>query len=239
MLTGFLVTLSITAIVMAFGVGYALLKREVTDWKWLWIGGALLIVHDLVLTNVFGGLPDLFRASHWNWQGKILAVCLTLLIAAHPAFGFNRAGLTLAQKPDGRKLTYGFVFCFCALIVTISIMEMTPKLDLETIGFQLTMPGFEEEPFYRGILLLAFNNAFKGRVRMLGINVGWGGFLTCLAFGLIHGLTAQDNGMSFSVMPMIMTGVLGAIFLWLRERSGSVLLPIFVHNFTNSIDLIV
>ena len=38
----------------------------------------------------------------------------------------------------------------------------------EDIAFQLTMPGLEEELFYRGILLFALDQAFTGRRRFLG-----------------------------------------------------------------------
>jgi hypothetical protein len=48
---GFLGTLTTTAIVMAFGVGYALLKRKVTDWKWLLISGALFKNISIVATT--------------------------------------------------------------------------------------------------------------------------------------------------------------------------------------------
>ncbi len=40
----------------------------------------------------------------------------------------------------------------------------------EDIAFQLTMPGLEEELFYRGILLFALDQAFTGRRRFLGSN---------------------------------------------------------------------
>ena len=34
---------------------------------------------------------------HWNWEGKLLALSATLIVAALPAFGWRRCGLTLRQ----------------------------------------------------------------------------------------------------------------------------------------------
>jgi hypothetical protein len=46
------------------------------------------------------------------------------------------------------------------------------RASAETIAFQLSLPGLEEEPFYRGVLLLALDRAFAGRIRALGVE--WG-----------------------------------------------------------------
>ncbi len=49
---------------------------------------------------------------------------------------------------------------------------MSEPASSEEIVFQLTMPGFEEELFYRGILLFALSQAFTDRIRFLGVD--WG-----------------------------------------------------------------
>jgi len=107
----------------------------------------------------------------------------------------------------------------------------------ETMAFQLTMPGLEEEPFYRGIFLLALNEALRGRVRALGIEWGWGAFLSSALFGMAHAFGFDDGALSFDLMTFLMTGVPALILVWLRERTGSLLLPILLHNFGNSVGL--
>ena len=100
------------------------------------------------------------------------------------------------------------------------------------------MPGFEEEPFYRGIVLLAFNEAFRGRIRALGIDWGWGAVLSCTLFGMAHAFGySADDGFSFDWMTMAVTALPSFLAVWLRERSRSLLLPVVLHNFGNSIML--
>lgn len=108
----------------------------------------------------------------------------------------------------------------------------------ETIAFQLTMPGLEEEPFYRGVLLLALDRAFSARVRLLGVEWGWGAVLSCALFGLAHAFGFSHGHFSFDAMTMALTALPSFIAVWLRLRTGSLLLPVLLHNFGNSISLV-
>ena len=99
------------------------------------------------------------------------------------------------------------------------------------------MPGLEEEPFYRGILLLALDRAFLGRARFLGVDWGWGAVLSCALFGLAHAFGYSHGSFSFDPMTMALTTLPSFIAVWLRLRTGSVLLPVLLHNFGNSISL--
>lgn len=101
------------------------------------------------------------------------------------------------------------------------------------------MPGFEEEPFYRGILLFALDRAFRGRVRVLGVDWGWGAVLSCCLFGLAHAFGFSHGLFSFDAMTMSLTALPSFIAVWLRLRTGSILLPVVLHNFGNSISLLV
>lgn len=105
----------------------------------------------------------------------------------------------------------------------------------EEVGFQLTMPGLEEEPFYRGILLFALYKAFAGRARFLGVEWSWGAVLSSLLFGMTHSFGYSDGQFSLDPTIMALTTLPSFLAVWLRLRTGSLLLPILVHNFGNSI----
>ena len=105
--------------------------------------------------------------------------------------------------------------------------------DVDTIAFQWTMPGLEEELFYRGVLLLCLNEAFLGRRRILGADMGWGALLTSLLFSLIHGLGYDDGAVEWDLISFLTTFVSGLILVWIRERTGSVVAPILGHNAGN------
>ena len=101
------------------------------------------------------------------------------------------------------------------------------------------MPGLEEEPFYRGTLLLALDRAFTGRVRWLGVDWGWGAVLSCALFGMAHAFGYEDGHFSLDPMIMALTALPSFLAVWLRLRTGSLVLPVLLHNFGNSIGLVV
>ncbi|MES2059204.1 MAG: CPBP family intramembrane glutamic endopeptidase [Pseudomonadota bacterium] len=226
------------AILIILGIGLGLLRRDQFSIRWLLVAAGLAFLNDCALTNGYGVLPDMFRGSGWNWQGKLLALALTLAVASHPAFGWRRSGLTLVQNMAGWKVTFAVAAIVCLVFIGFAISMSNEPLDHQTLAFQLTMPGLEEEPFYRGILLLAFNETLRGRIRMLGIDLGWGALLSCVAFGLGHAFDYSHNGWSFDLMSMALTALPAFILVWLRERTGSLVLPVLLHNFGNSIFLV-
>lgn len=229
--------LVVTGILLALGLAAGLVDRSNFAPRWLVAAGLLVIVNDALLTNVYGALPDAI-GGQWNWQGKILATLATLAIAAHPALGWKRAGLTFAQDRTGRGLTWAVAALFAVLFLVLGLVSPDEAITGETLAFQSTMPGLEEELFYRGLLLLAFNEALRGRVRWLGIDVGWGGLLVTLAFGFAHAVGFSDGALEFDPMSFAMTAVPSLVLLWLRERTGSVVLPVVMHNVANTFPLI-
>ena len=205
---------------------------------WLLVAAAIFAVNDAALLNFYGLLPN-FEGSDWNWVGKGAALIITLAIASHPAFGWKRSGLTLAQNRKGLPSALIVSALLIALFTYFALTSDDGPATTEAMAFQLTMPGLEEEPFFRGIFLLALNEALRGRVRALGIEWGWGAFLSSAMFGMAHAFGFEDGVFSFDLMTFLMTGVPALILVWLRERTGSLLLPILLHNFGNSIGLFV
>jgi hypothetical protein len=205
--------------------------------RWLLIAAGLVILNDAMLTNFQGLLPDAFSGSQWNWQGKLLALAATLIVASLPALGWRRSGLTLAQTPGSLRNCVPVAILYCLFFLIIARVFPSDPASHETIAFQLTMPGLEEEPFYRGILLLALDRAFLGRVRFLGVDWGWGAILSCALFGLAHAFGYGHGAFSFDSMTMALTALPAFIGVWLRLRTGSLLLPVLLHNFGNSISL--
>lgn len=204
--------------------------------RWLLIAALLVAVNDALLTRAYHLLPEMLPGE-LNWQGKALALLATLTIAALPAFGWRRVGLTLAQNPGSLRAAIPVVLLYCAVFVGFAL-AFPSEPTAEDVAFQLTMPGFEEEPFYRGILLFALDRAFTGRVRLLGVDWGWGAILSCCVFGLAHAFGFSDGHFSFDAITMALTAIPSLLAVWLRLRTGSVLLAIVLHNFGNSISFL-
>lgn len=219
-------------VVLALGLGGAALFRKSFRPGWFAAGLGLYVAYDFLLTSGFSLVPDFFPSASWNWTGKLMSLAGMLVIAALPAFGWRRAGLTLRQAP-GSALAIIVLAALAGLFFYLAISGADGRDDWETIAFQWTMPGLDEEVFYRGVFLLAMNEAFTARWRILGASIGYGGLIATVLFGLAHGLEFEKGGLSFDAMSFAMTGGPALILLWLREKTGSVLMPIIGHNIAN------
>lgn len=235
-LIGLLATL---ALLMAAGGLLGLVDRSRFELRWLLVAAGLVALNDAMLTSLWGLLPDALPGARWNWQGKLLALAATLAVAALPVFGWRAAGLTLAQAPASLRAALPAAMLYCGFFLALALAFPDDPASSEDIAFQLTMPGLEEEPFYRGLLLLALDRAFVGRVRLLGVDWGWGALLSSMLFGLGHAFGYGAAGFAFDPMVFAMTGIPSLLAVWLRLRTGSLLLPVTLHNFGNAIGFLV
>src|SRR3569833_2983204 len=183
----------------------------------------------LALLLLAGGVLGVFQRRHFS---------LRWLLAAAVLVALNDFLLT-----DGYRLipnlSHGYEWNWQGKVVALARVFPSDPASPETMAFQLTMPGFEEEPFYRGILLLALDRAFTGRVKILGVEWGWGALLSCAVFGLAHAFGYSHGHYTFDPMTMAMTAIPSVLGVWVRLRTGSLVLPIVLHNFGNSISLFV
>lgn len=222
----------VLTILLLVGVAVGLMDRTRFSPRWLMAAALLVALNDALLTRGYGVLPDMLGGS-WNWQGKLLALAATLAIAALPMFGWRKVGVTLAQAPGSLRAALPVMALYCAFFVAIALAFPSAPVSGEDIAFQLTMPGLEEEPFYRGVLLFALDRAFLGRWRFLGVDWGWGALLSCLLFGMAHAFGYSQGQFSFDALTMALTALPSLIAVWVRLRTGSVLLPVVMHNFGN------
>ena len=224
-------------LLLAAGALIGLADRKRFSPRWLLVAALLVAVNDFLLTRGYGLLPRLIEGE-WNWQGKILALVATLAIAALPAFGWRRVGLPFRQAPGSLRAAAPVAALYCGFFLVIALVFGGSDGSREEIAFQLTMPGLEEEPFYRGILLFALDSAFQGRARFLGVDWSWGALLSCALFGLAHAFGYSEGGFQFDPMVMALTAIPAVLAVWLRLRTGSLLLPVLLHNFGNAIGLL-
>jgi membrane protease YdiL (CAAX protease family) len=207
--------------------------------RWLLIAALLVALNDALLTRFYGLLPNLLDGN-WNWQGKLLALAGSLTVALLPLFAWRRVGLTLAQAPGSLRAALPLVLVYCAFFVAVGLaFPDEGSASAEDIAFQLTLPGLEEEIFYRGILLFALYKAFAGRVRFVGVDWGWGALLSSILFGMTHAFGFSDGQFSFDALYMALTAFPALIAVWVRLRTGSLLLPVLMHNFGNTISMLV
>lgn len=93
------------------------------------------------------------------------------------------------------------------------------------------MPGLNEELIYRGYLLGVLDRLMLAKFRLFSTPIGWGVIITSLLFGLLHGFWL-DNTLVFHVEIIAFRNATFSdlIFAWLRERTGSLLMPVIAHG---------
>ena len=108
-------------------------------------------------------------------------------------------------------------------------------ISAEYLFFELSMPGLDEEIFYRGIGLALLNRAFGKNQNLFGAKIGWGLIIISILFGLAHGVDLTEQmKLKVDFFSVFLTAVAGFLLGWLRERSGSLVLPIAAHNLGNT-----
>ena len=221
-------------VVLALGIVGALLHRRDFHLRWFLAALVLYVVYDGLLTRFFFAIPNLPAHASWNWLGKAMSLGGMLVIASMPKFGFRNVGMTIKQRSGFTTPLVVFI-ALTGLVAYFAATDSVGRADLETILFQWTMPSFDEELFYRGVLLLAMNEAFTRRVSVFGAPIGYGGLLTSLLFGLAHGFGYSNGSFEFDAITVAATGIPSLLLLWLRERTGSLFLPILGHSASNGL----
>jgi membrane protease YdiL (CAAX protease family) len=173
------------------------------------------------------GSGQRWLGERWNWSGSLLAlggtVWLGSMLVRRGGLTWREMGFAWKQRPDSIFPALGVAVVALCLqgLLTISHGYVPVPVSPETWLFQGTLPGLVEEAIFRGVLLALLDRAFLSRVVWMGAPLGWGGLVVTLAFVLLHPLTASS---------LLAVGPPALIFLWLRARTGSLVLPVLVHN---------
>ena len=202
----------------------------------LCLSGVILLVNLLLLLS-----PRLwwFANLHWNWQGKIISL-VAALVFIQLGFGqsWDEMGFTLPRPGSWVRIIS--IFAGAAVIFAIGSSENPGGIDLETVLYQASMPGFEEELIYRGILWVLIAQALPGTKKLWDANVGWNLIITTFIFALVHGVTFDNNySLIISSSNLISTGMAGFVMGWIRAYSGSILPSVVLHNGINLLAYIV
>ena len=201
----------------------------------LFLGYALL---DHVLTALpFEYQQFRFLDLEMNWEGKIFSYLLFFVfILTYQKLPKSEYGLTLNQAPGTRTYIIRVIAITSVLFLIYGILIGGFSGGLENILFQLTMPSIVEELSFRGILLGLLNQMLPKKWTLGKTEFGFGVVLTALLFGLWHGLSiSNDFTFSFNTVTVLFTGAIGFFLGLVRERTGSLVVPIILHILINLI----
>jgi membrane protease YdiL (CAAX protease family) len=196
---------------------------------------AIAFVATLALCLLLPALPAVWPGgrlldAYWNWIGQMLALlgvmCMAAQLVRRAGLSWREMGFTWRQRRG--SLRPSLLLSATVLGIHFAWMSFSPfrlpGVTLETWLYQASMPGLVEEPLFRGVLLALLDRAFAARRHWFGVSFGWGAAVVTLVFVALHGTRV---GLLTGVMPAAL------LFLWLRQRTGSLMIPIVVHNLWN------
>jgi len=168
-----------------------------------------------------------------NWSGKLYSIIFTLglLYFTRRLLTFEEAGITLRQRPGSIFPSLIVVLALAGWATVIGINSPKGSFDAETLLYLAIMPGLNEELVYRGGLLGSLNRILPGRINFLGARLGWGTLVISVLFGLLHGFWLDNTySVHMDIIALENSFVSGFIFAWLKERTGSLVVPIIAHG---------
>lgn len=228
---------AITGIVILRAVGVVRVSKS-------WLVAAIAVHAIYVAAVVLGGalvpLEPMFGELQMNWGGKVAAIIASLVMAAAILIGTRTVsladmGITLRRRPGSLLPAILATALMAGALVGLNVLVADGReLGAEHLLYQSTMPGLDEELFFRGLLLAVLARAVtSGHRSILGAPISWAGVVVTVLFGLGHSLFWNAGSIVFDAPSFIVTGTLGLGLLWIRERTGSVIPALLAHNFIN------
>ncbi len=211
------------------------LKEKKPDFlKIIFVFSVFFIIHGLLLYLPIEYQNLKIFEGKWNWTGKIFSILGSVIfLLFFRKFELKDYYLTLNQNKTFIKkgITVISIIILVQSIMTF-IYDSPKEWHSETILFQLTMPGIDEEIAYRGIMLGLLTKVLKPFCKLTILHPAI--IVTSILFGCAHGLILTNSQeLVFKSFSFFRTLIMGLIWGWLTVKSGSVLLALISHNLGN------
>ena len=213
------------------------LKKDCKKGKLIILFYVFFILNSILL-RLPGKIESLdFIGGNWNWTGKMFSIFGSIIFyLLFKKFYSGNDFIKVKQEKGSLKSNIITTIIILIVMVVMSIfMYGKSDVTIETFGFQLTMPGFDEELAYRGIMLGILTTILIDKIKIGKINIGspaiW---ITAILFGLIHGLSFNKEwSLHMEWSYFAYTCAYGFVLGWMTLKSRSILMPIISHNLTN------
>lgn len=170
----------------------------------------------------------------YNWLQKFIVFLSAIFLCKPLGVSPKECGYFLPNSPRALLFAASFGLIY-AVLDSLSAAEHV-KPSVETILFQLSMPGLQEEPFFRGLLLAILDKGLGRPWKVLGVEAGIGCIVATAIFTVSH-LVSFGNNWAFEINPNFGEWINFVIFClvmcWLRYKFDSVWPCVLAHNFDN------
>ncbi len=181
----------------------------------------------LIPNHVWNG----FLICSWSGKAYSLLIVLLLLRLFRPVLNDSEAGLSV-QHSQGSLLP-SILIILAITLWSSFVGSQSPRgaFDPQTLLYLAVMPGLNEELVYRGILPVCLNKLFPMNWSVASAKIGWNLIIATVMFGLLHGLWLDDHfKLHLEVLWIRNAFLSGFIFAWLKDRTGSLIMPIIAHG---------
>jgi len=228
---------SIIVLLIIMPIIFITLKYK-NEKKW----SILIIFISFFITNQFLlDLPRIFNSLNliggdWNWTGKLYAIIGSFIFYLTFKKYLKENYFKIEQSKNSIKPNLILIILLLTVGVLFSFFQINQlDFNFETLGFQFTVAGFDEEIAFRGLLIGFLSTILNDKLKVTRINLGnptiW---VTAILFGLVHGLSLNQNlDIKFDFGYFIITFLYGFIWGWMTIKSKSILTPIISHNILN------
>ncbi|EJL26013.1 CAAX amino terminal protease family [Caulobacter sp. AP07] len=97
--------------------------------------------------------------------------------------------------------------------------------------------GLNEEPIFRGLLVGMLVVLVPGRVRLGRLDLPVAAYIVALLFGLAHYDSFLRNPLHLAMAQQVYAFVWGLTYVWLMERSRSLLAPMIAHGLSDAVEV--
>lgn len=173
--------------------------------------------------------------GNWNWTGKLLGIffgVIVYVLLRKRLIPFDFCKIEQFPKSK-RKTIIASIIIICTAL--FSWFDSHQVFDSETLFYQISMPGLDEEIMFRAVLLGLLLSSLKDKIKMNNKTFGNPSVLIIgILFGLVHGLSLNNElKLNFELYSFIWTMLFGYAWSWITFESKSILQPIISHNLLN------
>jgi membrane protease YdiL (CAAX protease family) len=107
------------------------------------------------------------------------------------------------------------------------------------VGWLVVMAcsGLCEEPIFRGLLVGLLTALVPGRLRVGRVDLPVAGVLVALLFGLAHYESFRVDPLALAIAQQVYAFAFGLVYVWLMERSRSLVAPIVAHGVGDAVEV--
>lgn len=219
-----------------------IIYKNKVNWKWVAIAIGIFLLHKIFL---FLGVDEIYPnliPGRYNWEGKIVAI-IFLLLCARILFHkkSDEWGLKISQRGDAKKAgIFTTIFtAFIAVGLAWFYFSGIKKGETSDWLYQLSMPGIEEEIYYRGIMLLILDKAFLQKWKFAKVNWSWGAIIMIGMFYFTHVIHVDSNWNTLIIWGDFLPGLYGLLLMYIRLATGSLAFPIILHGWINVVGYLI